>query len=45
MKQLRLSVIPSFTNKVTREDANSAKEDEAYLVQIFAFFAPFVVTS
>ena len=38
-------MIPSFTNMVTTKDAKSAKEDEAYLRQIFASFALFVVTS
>ena len=38
-------VIPSFPNKVKTKDAKSAKEDKAYLLQIFASFALFVVTS
>ena len=37
--------MPSFTNKVTTKDAKSEKEDEAYLLQIFASFARFAVTS
>ena len=36
---------PSFKNKVTARDAMSAKEDEVYLLYIFASFALFAVTS
>ena len=39
------AMIPSFINKVTTKDAKSAKEDEAYLLQIYASFARFLVTS
>ena len=35
-------MIPTFTNKMTTKRAKSAKDDEAYALQIFALF---VVTS
>ena len=41
-QRCRGDMIPSFKNKVTTKDA---KEDEVYLLHIFASFALFVVAS